>query len=842
MAAADKQANGMSTEEARRQAQHEFGNAALVKDVTREMWGWVWVEQIGEDVTYALRQIRRSPTFAATVIGTLALGIGAAAAMFTVVNHILLRPLPYHEADGLLEVNVFNGRGEPASVTSGNIAQWEEQSSTLQQIALYRQAAERDFLKGNDSSLSIQAIQGSANLFDTLGVRPRLGRGFQPEQSSLTSGRNANTIVLSDAAWEQAYGRDPEILGKVVKINNSSYTVVGVMAAGFRFPFRGIPFIGNIPQAWIPFDSNDHNLFEIIARLASGARAPSAEAELNTIQRHVASEYADTQYRERPTSIRVLKYADTLVASDRKRALLILLGASGVLWMIAGINVTSLLLARATARQREIAMRGALGASRWRLMQQFIVEGLVLSGAAGLLGISLALAAIRVSRSTIPARLNLDLTYHVNPTILAALCGITLLSGLFSSAWPAFLSARAPIEPSLRQGGQQTGGGKHQNRVRSMLVIAQISMSLVLLAACGWLLRTIYTLRHVPLGFRTDHVIVANLTVPGYKYEHRNITADFYQPLLERVQHLPGVEAAGLLTRAPLSPGFAMTTFLSQLGKSRDRRIEAKLQAASPELQRVLGFRMLRGRFFDALDTATSEPVVVVNRALVKVYSPDQQDPGSILGQKIALMGRQAKVVGVLDDERQGSLTGPLQPEIETCISQLPTMDSDDGTAAILEGISMDLALRTQSPTSAVIQTLRTSLRDLDVELTHADVKTMDQIVADSYGDQRLAAILLEFFGGAALLLCITGLYGLLSYVVSQRTRELGVRLALGSQRSGLMWLVLRQTTRLLLAGVAIGVALASSLVVSCRAFFMGLERTIRGHLASWLDSCSLAL
>jgi predicted permease len=469
--------------------------------------------------------------------------------------------------------------------------------------------------------------------------------------------------------------------------------------------------------------------------------------------------------------------------------------------------VTSLSLARSTVRRREIAMRGALGASRWRVMQQLVIEGMLLSGAAGLLGISLALAAIRISRSAVPVRLNLDLSYHVNPTILGALCSITLVSGLLSSAWPAFLAARAPIEPSLRQGGQQTGRSRRQNRVRSLLVMAQISMSLALLAACGWMLRTIYTLRHVPLGFRTDHVIVASLAVPGYKFEHRNITADFYQPLLERAQHLPGVEAAGLLTRMPLSPGFAISTMLRKAGKP-DERIEALLQAASPELQLVLGFRMFRGRFFDGGDTATSEPVVVVNRAFARVYSPDQQDPGSILGQKVILMGRQEEVVGVLDEERQQSLIGPLTPEIEVCIPQLPVMSIDDGTAPILEGISMDLALRTQLLPSSVIPALRASLRRSDLELAHQDVMTMDQIVDDSYGNQRIAARLLEVFGGVALLLCITGLYGLLSYTVSQRTRELGIRLALGAQRSSVLWLVLRQTFGLVIAGVTIGVVL----------------------------------
>jgi predicted permease len=453
------------------------------------------------------------------------------------------------------------------------------------------------------------------------------------------SGKNANTIVLSDAAWKEAYGSDPAILGKTVKINNTSYAVVGVMPAGFRFPYRVLPFVGDVPQAWLP---------------------------------------------------------------------------------------------------------------------------------------------------------------------------LVTLGNFF--------------EPALRQGGQQAGSGSHQNRLRCMLVIAQIAMSFTLLAACGWLLRTIYILRHVPLGFHTDHIIVARLAVPAYKFEHRNITSNFYEPLLERAQHLPGVQTAGLLTWVPLSRGFRITTLLRDAGKSGNERVQAQLQAASPEMQRVLGFRMLRGRFFDAGDTAASGPVVVVNRAFVKIYAPDQQDPGSILGRKILLLGRHAEVIGVLDDEHQDSIMQPSQPEIEACIPQLPLQGSDDGTTAILDGISMDLALRTQSPVSSVIPELRTLLRKSDVELANSDVMTMDQIVADSYGSQRLAAHLLEVFGGAALLLCVAGLYGLLSYIVSQRRHELGVRLALGAPRAGVLWLVLRQAGGLVVAGITLGVVLTLASGRLVRSFLYGVS------------------
>jgi len=801
MAAADKEAAGVHAEEAQQQAHREFGNVALVKDVTREMWGWLWLERIVQDLHYALRQFRNAPVFSATVIGTFALGIGAAMAMFTVVDHILLRPLPYPEAGRLITVDVFNQLGDPALVSAPNLAQWRERSRALRSIARYRSQEGRNFLQGNHFSMQVDVVEGGADLFSTLGVRPRLGPGFPAAQTS-------PTIVLSDVAWQSAYGGDPAIIGKNLKINHSSFTVVGVMPAGFKFPFDGVPVFGDAPQAWVNFDSRNTNAFQLLARLAPGAAAASAQAELNAVQRELAPGYAGLEYRDRPSSVETRSYPDSLVALDQKRALLTLLAASGALWLIAAINVTNLLLAKSNARQRELAMRGALGASRWRLTQQLVIEGMLVSGAAGLLGILLAVAAIRFARSAIPVRLHVDLSYHVNGTVLAVLCGITFLSGLLSSAWPAFLAARAPIEPSLRRGGQQGGGpSAGQNRIRNLLVVAQISISLTLLVACGWLLRSVYLLRQIPLGFRTDHVVVVSLAVPAYKFEHRSITTDFYRPLLERVQSLPGVQAAGLLTRVPLSPGFAVDTRLRDADNS-DRRIDARFQVASPEIQRVLGFRMLRGRFFDGGDTVAAEPVVLVNRAFAQVYGPNPQDPGSVLGRKFFILSRWAAVVGVLDEERQESLTRPVQPEIVACIPQLPAIGSDDGTAAVMEGISMDLALRTQRPIPSVIPELRAAMAKAGLELPNSDVMTMDQIVEDSYGNQRVGAHLLEVFGGVALLLCIAGIYGLLSYNVSRRTRELGVRLALGASRSNVLRLVLKQTIVLVVAGVAIGVAL----------------------------------
>ena len=497
------------------------------------------------------------------------------------------------------------------------------------------------------------------------------------------------------------------------------------------------------------------------------------------------------------------RYGDSLVDKDVKKALLALLAAAGVLWLIASVNVTNLLLARAMARQREIAMRGALGASRARLLQQMLVEGLMLSGCAAVLGIGLALVAVRLTKSAAPLHLNVDFSTQVDWRILAGLCGLTLLTAVLASAWPALMAAWAPIEPALKQGGQQTGAGRRHNRLRSGLVAVEVAMSLTLLVACGLLLRTIYTLRHVALGYRTDHIVVANLSIPSYRFSNKSVEQSLYQPLLQRTQQLHGVDAAGLISEVPLGQTFNIMLTLRMNGNE----IAAGLKTVTPDIQKIFGMKMLAGRFFTSEDTPTSEGVAVVNPAFARKYAPNKHDPNSLLGMTVWNLrkGMPAKIVGVLEDERQKTVAQPSQPEVDVCLCQITPQSGIYGPSTI----AMDLAVRTERPTKEMIPELRDLLRQASPELANSTFSTMDQIVEDSFGSQRLAAHLLEVFGGSALLLCVAGLYGLLAYVVTQRTRELGLRIALGAQRRNLLWLVLRQAGAMLLVGMVVGLALA---------------------------------
>jgi predicted permease len=412
-------------------------------------------------------------------------------------------------------------------------------------------------------------------------------------------------------------------------------------------------------------------------------------------------------------------------------------------------------------------------------------------------------------------------------TVIVALIGLTIASAVLSSAWPALQAARSPIEPALRQGGQGSGASRSQHRTRGALVIAEIAMSLALLAACGLLLRTIYALRHVPLGFRTDHIIVANLQIPTYRFAKTNASASIYELLLERVQHMPGIDAAGLMTQVPLGHNFRMQIEMNKKSTTPGQMnswVTARFKAVSPDLQRVFAFPMLRGRYFNAGDVSSADPVVVVNRAFARAFTPEEQDPGKIIGKKLLSMshgGKQATVIGVLGDFHDDAVGAPSQPEIEVSIRQITP---DSGFYTVLEGIAMDLAVRTRRKPSDVIPELRAALKQASPELANSNFSTMDQIVEDSYGSQMLAAHLLEIFAGSALLLCVAGLYGLLAYVVSQRTREMGVRFALGAGRGDVVWLVMRQAGVLVASGVAIGLVLAYVAGKLVRSYLYGVS------------------
>jgi predicted permease len=608
-----------------------------------------------------------------------------------------------------------------------------------------------------------------------------------------------------------------------VRINNATFTVIGVMPAGFKYPVTA----AFDAQVWMAVQlgqadkgrdwQSEH--YQVLARLRRGVSVATASAEMQTIQKRVIANYKDPDDRTTYGYVQMERYGESLVDADLRKALLALLAAAGVLWLIAAVNVTNLLLARATAREREIAMRGALGASRGRVIQQMLVEGLVFSGCAAVLGAALAFTSVKLLTHELALRLPIAVPAAPNVSVLLSLAALTLASALFSSAWPALIAVRLPIEPALRQGGMQAGTGRRHHRMRGALVSIEIAMSLTLLVSCGLLLRTIYSLRHVPLGYRTDHIVVAHLNIPQFRFAGGNVMQSLYNPLLDRARHLPGVQTAGLISEVPLGH-----TFNIQLTLYTDQKneIASALKVASPTMQQIFGFKMLAGRFFDSTDTPTSQAAVLVNPAFARLYAPNKHDPASVIGMKLWSLRKNqpGRIVGVLDNERQTTVAEPSQPEVEICLCQI----APDVSAYGISTMAVDLAVRTDRPAAQIIPELREILRQATPEFAQAPISSMDDIVEDSFGSQRLAAHLLEIFGFSALLLCVAGLYGLLAYIVTQRTREMGVRIALGAPRGNLLWLVLRQAGAMLLLGVAVGSGLAWTSSRLLRGFLFGVQ------------------
>ena len=541
--------------------------------------------------------------------------------------------------------------------------------------------------------------------------------------------------------------------------------------------------------------------------MRDGSSIGMVRTELSGIQKRLAPFYDKLLYGHGPARVEPVRYRDTLV-KDARPALLALVLAVTILWLIACANVASLMLARAVARQREIAVRVTLGASRWRIVRQLFTESLLLSVAGAAAGLALAQLVLSVFKKTFTARLNMTDSLAPDLRVLAALLALSVVSAVLFGLLPAWLATRVPLESSLRQGSSQAGYSRRRHHIQQAMVVAEIGLSLVLLVACGLLLRTVFALRRVPLGFRTDHVLVIEPKVPRSKYHGVDLNTALYRPLLERVKLLHGVRAAGLTTELPLRRGFSsqLSLYLKRSqnpGKSQ-QRIDARLMAVGPELQQILGLRMYQGRFFNQQDTPDSQLVAVVNRAFANLYSASGQsiDKFSIGMGK----GRQTKIVGVMDDFHQAAIDKPSMPEIDLCASQLrPT----DGFYQPTMQAHVELAIRTSEDPTNLIPDLRRVMADLNPDLQASNIQTMDQVVEDSMGSQLLAAHLLELFAASALLVALAGLYGLLAYLVAQRTRELGVRLALGAQRRNIVDMLLAQAGKLLLAGAIIGVGLA---------------------------------
>jgi predicted permease len=781
------------------------------------------MRSILQDLRYALRQLRKSPGFAFTAVAVLALGLGANIAVFTVLNGILLRPLPYAQPDRIVAVE---GAGPMPyySLSYANMLQLRDAVGSRLKIGASLDRSMASVLSPA-GRFQIEQISVTAGFFDLLGVQPMIGRAFRDEENN--PGQN-RVVLLGDDVWRKLYASDPHIVGKTLTIKSEPYTILGVMPRGLSFPF------GEDMQIWSPAAidaagrsamSGEHEIYgDLFARLPDGMNRAQLADVLSRTQAVIAKEVPDG---ELPEHIEITGYQESLNHLARKPLTLLYIVVFGI-WALACLNVTSLMLARAVARSREQAVRAALGASRGRLLQQAIVESLLLSGVGSVFALLVGQSAIKFLWRQIDRSLPLANTIHVEGRVLACLAALTLLTALLVGLFPALRAMRRNVQGSLH--GVTTTASASQSRTREVLVVAQLALTLVFLVGAGLFLRTIHALRQVPLGFAQQNVLTGGIILnaggmmeqmEGKAGQKENIVRTSYLPLLERLRAIPGVRVAALSSVLPLRAEFAV-----RIGGTLDHKKAASGQVpmadgrlASAGLVDALGIPLVRGRFFTEEDTAASPVVVVVNQSFVNKYLPSQDPIGHTYGIGEGRF-EEARIVGVISDLKQAKVTDATTPEVYFCLAQMEP-------GAPLYGIAtafMQVAIRGAIPAGMLRAQFDKALHEVAPDATTTDVKTIHEAVEDSFGSQTLISHLLETFAGLALLIASVGLYGLLSFAVAQRTREIGLRIALGAPQANIFSLVLRRALLLVAAGLTLGGVLAWFAALLARGYIFGVE------------------
>jgi len=764
-----------------------------------------------QDLQYGVRQLRNAPVFALTAIVTLALGIGVNAAMFSVVDQVLLRAMPFPRADEVVQMAAQTESGSFAPTSLPDIRDWQARSHSFSKIAYFTEQVPT--LGGTDNPKLVPQVLSSANLFEMLEARPMMGRTFVPADGEAG---HTTVVVLSAKLWREFYNGDRQIIGRTVPVNGAPHTVIGVMPEGFAFPAN----TGD-STIWTPLPVRDKEMqdrgsamLNVVARMRSGVHLDDARRELNSIHEQLRKEYPKD---EGTNPIQVERYSDRMTGSV-KSAILALDGAVFAVWLIACANAAGLLLARGNGRRREVAVRAALGAQRWRLVRQFLTESLLLALAAGASGLVLASLALRALKHYLSNALIYGDQIHIDQKVCLYLFIASCISAVVFGLVPALHVSRVSPQEGLRDGAAASGTGRQQTRLRDGLVVGEIALTLTLLVAASLMVRTLISLRHTHTGFVASEVTTGEIYLPNHAAgfffaapaddKQATTIQRVYEPLLNRVRSMPGVQSAGLTTVRPLqgSLDFNMTVELNHHPKfERSTHADAQARATTGDYFSTMGIRLLRGRLFTGTDSRDAQPVAIVNRMFVKRFLPNE-DP---IGQQVRLNDtgdRQwSTIVGVVDDSPQKTLTQAPLPEIHYNLEQL--LPQDD-LYPILANFYMNVAVRSPLPPDTVTRELKRAVHELEPDAAMYNVESMQQVIDDSLGNQILAVRLLGLFALAGLVIAVAGIYGLLAYTVSQRTRELGIRLALGAQREAIVWLVLRHALILLAIGLSIGAGL----------------------------------
>ncbi len=790
---AENIAAGMNPDQARSAALRAFGNPALLRDTTRAAWNWSWLDIWIRDLRIAARTLVRTPGFSLVAIAVMGLGIGANIALFTVVRGVLLKPLPFRDPDHLISIFEHTNDQFVYNAVSGAVfSEWQKENHSFSEMALY---SEDDYnLTNADGRLPEKAIGASStwNIFSTLGVSPALGRSFNPDDDRPSA---SGTVLLSWGMWKRRYGGDKAILNQTIHLNSRPYTVIGILPAWFYF------FDPQI-QLWTAIyhdkpvqemkELGEHN-FGALGRLKAGVSESQAKADLSVIVRRLHDQHLDNPFVSPAANTKPLL---TSMVGDLKRPLYVLLGATGCVLLIACLNVANLLVARAAARQKDIAIRSALGGGSLRLLRERLMESLLLSAAGGAAGLALAYGAlawfvhVRHDMSRIEA-------IQIDAVVGGVTVGLILLCAIFAGLISSFGAYRQPLLTTLQDASRGSSAGRGPTRMRATLLGAEVGLTVVLLVAAGLLLRSYQRLRSSDLGCITDNVLTMRLDLFGHRYNDPANLVNFFSSFLERVRALPGVEAAGF-TRAVPGQGYwgdNSFTVVEHPPLAQGVMQFAINRESDPGFFAAMGIPILRGHTFDPNRRLQNANQAVINSSFARQYFP-HEDP---LGKHLRYDGKNWEICGIVGDTRYAQAEQPKP------IQYYPLYAGDLNSGM--------LVIRSRHDVEQYAMPVQRILAELDPELPVDNVLTMDQLLGKSAANESFNATLLVAFGALSLLLAAAGLFGVLSYIVAQRTAEIGIRIALGAQRGRVMWRTLLDGLRPAVVGLAAGL-LASAVVV----------------------------
>jgi predicted permease len=791
-----KMDRGLGADEARFAAQRDFGNTTLVKEVTREMWGWSFLERFLQNVRYGLRLIGRSPGFTAVAILTLALGIGANTAIFSIVNAIFLRPLPFAESQRIFLVARTGNKIGGGSISWPIFLAWKEKQGLFDALGTVNGNVSYTLTgRGDPEQIPTDVI--SYDVLPALQVRPQIGRGFQPEEAK-DGGPTA--MVISDSLWRRKFSADPKIIGQTISFAGAAQIVEGVMPPDFQIP---MPYAQDA-QVWllkqIPSSSqNPTNVVRCIGRLRRGVSVSQAEAELSKPIAGLHDLYPQMIGADERAHLRTLH---SYMVAAAGTAPLLLLGAAGFVLLIACANVANLFLARASSRQREIAVRSALGATRAQIIWQLLTESMLVGIAGGCAGLFVCYASFDSVLALVPADLPHLGVIRLDARVLFFSLLLGVLTGLFFGLAPALQASAVDLQSGLKEGTSGSGFGRKRGRLRSALVVSEVGMSLILLVGAALMFESLAGLLRAQPGFDSHNVLTFEVALPrssGYNTKAKAMA--FYDAFTSKVSGVPGVQNVSYASSLPLNPNAPDYLFsVEGGGKYEGQSYGAGFRFVGGNYLGSLKIPLIRGREFTSADSSNSEPAVLINEAMARQIWTDGSDP---IGQHIWL----GKPMG------PGAME-PAPRRIVGIVGDVNDMSLDQKTGSIMyfpyaqqSGIPDEaiFIIRTSQEPRAIVPAVREIIHTLDRDLPISSMKTMDEQVADSLDGHRFPTILLSLFGAMALVIAAVGVYGVISYSVAQRTHEIGVRVALGASRARILRMVLAQGMRLAVFGIGVG-------------------------------------